>query len=123
MSIFWTWWLGILIHRSSGVISLPVEIEIVTPGYFGVDSLASMTYLKPAFITGLASLKKTLPEFDVSHRFLIDANATTCLSQLATVQDILSRWYYLERRNTSIPVILTTGKHILYIESKTAYLY
>jgi hypothetical protein len=84
----------------------------VTTAYFGVDSLVSMNYLQPAYITGLALLKRTYPELNVSHRFLTDANATTCSAQLATVADILSRWYYLERRNTSIPVILTAGQHI-----------
>jgi hypothetical protein len=87
-----------------------IDIEIVTPAYFGLDSLASTSYLYPAFTTGLAGLRQRYPQFNVSHRFLTDANASTCVGQQASVQDILSRWYYQEGRDTSIPVILTGGK-------------
>jgi hypothetical protein len=99
-----------LVNYCAGYTARLIDIEIVTPAYFGLDSLASTSYLHPAFTTGLAGLRQKYPQFNVSHRFLTDVNASTCPGQQATVQDILSRWYYQESRNTSIPVILTAGE-------------
>jgi len=87
-----------------------VDIEIITTAYYGVDSMTSLNYLMPAFESGLDSLRRLYPHLNVSHRFLIGENVRSCSELQAEVQDILSRWYYHERRNGAVPVIINSGE-------------
>jgi hypothetical protein len=95
----------------TGQRSQPIGIEILTPTYNGADTSASTVHSQPAFITGLDMLRRTYPQFRVSHHFLVD-NVTTCFEHLTNVQDNLSRWYYRARSNASVFVILTTGEYL-----------
>jgi hypothetical protein len=102
---------NILILVDRQTVSLPIDIEIVTPTYFGTDSLISLQFLQAAYITGLRLLPSAYPQLSVTHRFLTDFNATNCQTQQGNVQDLLARWYYLESRKRSTKIIVTPGQH------------
>ena len=91
--------------------ALIMDVEIVTPTYCGNDSLFSINYIEPAYVTGLDFLRRTYSDFNATHRALLDSNGTQsdCIIQASNVQDVLARWYYRERRSTALPVILTPG--------------
>ena len=86
-----------------------LNVDIVTPSYRGIDSLASRTHIDGAYTTGLAALRRTWPQFNISHQFLM-SNLSSCLDEKAEVQDALSNWYYRDRRPDSVPIILTAGE-------------
>ena len=92
-----------------------LDVEIVTPTYCGFDSLFSINYIEPAYVTGLDFLRQTYSDLNVTHRVLLDSNGTlsNCIVQASNVQDTLARWYYQERRSTALPVILTPGTFAL----------
>ncbi|OQV26234.1 hypothetical protein BV898_00352 [Hypsibius exemplaris] len=96
------------------------DVEIVTPAYFGVDSLTSRIQTDPAFVTGLAALRRSWPQLHVTHRFLM-SNSPFCFDLKAETMFLLSQWYYRDRRPNSIPVILATGcqevEYINYLAS------
>ncbi|OQV23535.1 hypothetical protein BV898_02652 [Hypsibius exemplaris] len=89
-----------------------LDIEIVSPTFSGSGALSSLNYMIPAFTTGMESLRASLPQIRLTNQFLTHPNASDCLSHAATITDVVARWYYRERRNTSIPVMMATGQYI-----------
>ncbi|OQV13877.1 hypothetical protein BV898_11875 [Hypsibius exemplaris] len=86
------------------------DFEIVTPTYCGIDSLFSVNYIGATYATGMKELREANPRLNVTHRNIMNSNATTdCLIQRSNVQDVLARWYYQEKRTNSIPVWITPG--------------
>ncbi|OQV26220.1 hypothetical protein BV898_00339 [Hypsibius exemplaris] len=87
----------------------PVDIEIVTPSFYGLDTLNLANYLLPAVTTGLAALRRSCPQFNITHRWLVDPTIVTCAKQREVIQDLLAKWYYLDRRPRAMPIILLGG--------------
>ena len=93
----------------------PLSLDIVTPTYYGRDSLNSRLHIDPAWHTGLAVLRNTWPQFTVFHRFLM-SNSSFCYDEKANAQFLLSEWYYQGRRPDSVPIILTTGMSLTFMK-------
>ncbi|OQV26219.1 hypothetical protein BV898_00338 [Hypsibius exemplaris] len=77
--------------------------------FYGLDTLTSANYLLPAVTTGLAALRRSCPQFNITHRWLVDPAIVTCAKQREVIQDLLAKWYYLDRRPRAIPIILLGG--------------
>ncbi|OWA50830.1 hypothetical protein BV898_15335 [Hypsibius exemplaris] len=86
-----------------------VELELVTPAYYGTDSASSTPYLLPAFQSGLDLFRERFPQFNVSHTFLWDAEAPNCTVQQYNVRELLAKWYYSRQTSTTVPVIYGSG--------------
>ena len=89
----------------------PIDLEIVSPTFPGRETPVSRLHLDPAWITGMAVLRERWPQFRVTHRFLM-TNSSSCVDERDSVSFLLSQWYYRQRRNDSIPVILAPGKEL-----------
>ncbi|OQV22050.1 hypothetical protein BV898_03897 [Hypsibius exemplaris] len=99
-----------------------LDVEIVSPTYVGTASMTSLNYMLPAFTTGLEALQKSFPQLNITHTFLTDPNANDCNSHVATITDVLAHWYYRERRETAIPVIMATSTYsgVVSVKRKTS---
>jgi hypothetical protein len=107
--IFILFTLHFLIQLVSSEINSMPEINIVSPGIFGFSATASLSYNGPAVDTALQNLRRRFPQYRWKSNYVTDENITSCLALLENVQDLLSRWYYTQRKENDLSLFVTPG--------------
>ncbi|OQV16562.1 hypothetical protein BV898_09237 [Hypsibius exemplaris] len=69
-------------------------LEIVSPGYIGIDTITGLNQVGPAYDTGVSFLRKMLPHVNISHSYLYDPTIKGCFEYIASAQNLLAKWYY-----------------------------
>jgi hypothetical protein len=85
------------------------QIKIVLPGIYGFNTTPSLSFNGPAVDTALQNLRSKYPKYNWTSYFVADAQISSCLKLLENVQDLLSRWYYTQRDQTSLSLLVTPG--------------
>jgi hypothetical protein len=93
---------------SSEAVVIP-QINIVSPGLFGLTASTSLSYNGPAIDTAIQNLRSKYPQYNWKSNYVTDEKISTCLALLENVQDLLSRWYYTQREENSLSVLVTPG--------------
>jgi hypothetical protein len=85
-------------------------VDIVTPGLLGEITPSTITLTGPAFDVGIDKLRRKLTNFNISHTYLFDEDILDCATFQDRVQNILSKWYYRERQENNVVIIMLPGK-------------
>jgi hypothetical protein len=78
------------------------EITIVSPGFFGFSAFPSLSYTGPAIETGIKRLRRILPQYNWTSKYVNDETMTSCNAVLDNIQNALSQWYYTDRDPNSL---------------------
>jgi hypothetical protein len=89
---------------------LNINLDIVTPGLQGESSASTITLAGPAFDVGIDKLRRKLTNFNITHTYLFDEDILDCVTFQDRVQNILSKWYYRERQENNVVIIMLPGK-------------
>ena len=84
-------------------------LEIVSPGYIGTDSLATLNDVGPALDSAMDILKAAFPSVSISQVYLQDNSVRLCSDLMYNVQDMLAKWYYTVRNDRCAVAIITSG--------------
>ena len=88
-----------------------VEVEIATFGFMSPRILASLNFIQPPIELAVDDMNDRYNgSIHFSVRFIsFDNKPTDCQTYVQDVAFMVSRWYYIERRTGTIPIIVSDG--------------
>jgi hypothetical protein len=101
-------------EAASGSPGRSIHVSVVSPGFMGFSSPASLSNVGPAIDTGLRRIQEMQSDVNWTSTFVYDRSISDCSGLMENIQNLLSRWYHKERDATKAFVILTSGDHFEY---------